>query len=203
MLRQQIRQRKEYLYQKALLENELKKKKQVDEIDGLLSSGKKLSNDSKEAVLIDNQAYLYDRGITIKSTIDDEYSTAGLKDPKILITTSRNPSSRLLSFSKELKLIFPNSIRVNRGGQVLKAVVDVCHSNDVTDLIIVHEHRGVPNGLSISHFPHGPTAFFSLFNVVLRHDMVEKLDHVSEVCPHLIFNNFSTNLGSRVPILIT
>ncbi|CAO3589767.1 unnamed protein product [Absidia cylindrospora] len=31
---------------------------------------------------------------------DDEYSRAGVFDPKILITTSRDPSSRLQQFSK-------------------------------------------------------------------------------------------------------
>lgn len=48
----------------------------------------------------------------------------------------------------------------------------------------------------ISHFPHGPTAFFTLNNVVLRHDIK---DHgtVSEAFPHLIFNNFTSKLGKR------
>jgi hypothetical protein len=32
--------------------------------------------------------------------IDDEYAKAGIQDPKIIITTSRDPSSRLLQFSK-------------------------------------------------------------------------------------------------------
>jgi U3 small nucleolar ribonucleoprotein protein IMP4 len=32
--------------------------------------------------------------------VDDEYSKAGIEDPRILITTSRNPSSKLLQFAK-------------------------------------------------------------------------------------------------------
>ncbi|KAG1240808.1 hypothetical protein G6F68_017301 [Rhizopus microsporus] len=40
---------------------------------------------------------------------DDEYARAGVYDPKILITTSRDPSSRLQQFSKEMRLVFPNS----------------------------------------------------------------------------------------------
>lgn len=32
--------------------------------------------------------------------IDDEYSRAGIMDPKIVITTSRDPSSKLLQFAK-------------------------------------------------------------------------------------------------------
>ena len=50
--------------------------------------------------------------------IDDEYARAEERDPKILITTSRDPSSRLVQFAKEMKLVFPNSQRINRGGQV-------------------------------------------------------------------------------------
>ena len=34
------------------------------------------------------------------SGLDDEYAKVGLYDPKIVITTSRDPSSRLLQFSK-------------------------------------------------------------------------------------------------------
>jgi U3 small nucleolar ribonucleoprotein protein IMP4 len=73
----------------------------------------------------------------LSTHIDDEYATAGVTDPKILITTSRDPSSRLLMFSKELRLIFPNSQRINRGGYVSKDIVDACKANEVTDLIIV------------------------------------------------------------------
>lgn len=35
-----------------------------------------------------------------KNHIDDEYAKVGTYDPKIVITTSRDPSSRLLQFSK-------------------------------------------------------------------------------------------------------
>lgn len=46
--------------------------------------------------------------------------------------------------------------------------------------------------------PYGPTAYFGLSNVVLRHDLKEKTDPVSEAYPHMIFNNFNTKLGDRV-----
>lgn len=49
----------------------------------------------------------------------------------------------------------------------------------------------------VCHFPYGPTAYFSLHNVVLRHD-IENQGTVSEAYPHLIFNNFSSTLGQRV-----
>eukprot|EP00341_Mesodinium_pulex_P004471 CAMPEP_0116918262 /NCGR_PEP_ID=MMETSP0467-20121206/19659_1 /TAXON_ID=283647 /ORGANISM="Mesodinium pulex, Strain SPMC105" /LENGTH=93 /DNA_ID=CAMNT_0004595563 /DNA_START=252 /DNA_END=533 /DNA_ORIENTATION=+ len=45
----------------------------------------------------------------------DEYEEVGLINPKIMLTTSREPSQRLGCFVKELKLVFPDAIRVNRG----------------------------------------------------------------------------------------
>ena len=44
--------------------------------------------------------------------------------------------------------------------------------------------------------PHGPTAFFSLTNTVMRHD-IPNTATMSEAFPHLIFHNFSTTLGQR------
>lgn len=85
-----------------------------------------------------------------RTHIDDEYANASQIDPKILITTSRDPSAPLTQFAKvginypfllckfciryyrfwsslefywqsckqELKIVFPNAQRMNRGGQV-------------------------------------------------------------------------------------
>ena len=150
-----------------------------------------------------------------RAAMDDEYLRAGEADPRVMITTSRDPSSRLVQFAKEMTHIFPNSTRINRGRYASHApsargqtrlhtgsrargrtncracgcggsyttqdVVDACRKNDVTDLVLVHEHRGEPDGLVISHMPHGPTAFFGLMNVVTRHDIKAK-ETVSEVC---------------------
>lgn len=54
--------------------------------------------------------------------MDDEYATAGIEDPKVCVTTSRDPSSRLKMFIKEIKLIIPNSHRINRGASKLDEV---------------------------------------------------------------------------------
>ena len=67
-----------------------------------------------------------DKTIVARTHIDDEYESAKYQDPKVLITTSRNPSPRLMKFLKELKLLFPNSIRINRGSYVLKDLVKIC-----------------------------------------------------------------------------
>lgn len=49
----------------------------------------------------------------------------------------------------------------------------------------------------VSHLPFGPTAYFTLYNVVMRHD-VPDIGTMSEAFPHLIFHNFTTRLGKRV-----
>src|SRR5690606_21438310 len=101
-----------------------------------------------------------------EEVIDDEYAAlSGVVDPKVLITTSRDPSSRLMQFSKELRLFFPTSIRLNRGNIILPQLTASALAANISDLILVHEHRGVPTSLTVSHYPHGPTAQFSLHNV--------------------------------------
>lgn len=74
-----------------------------------------------------------------------------------------------------------------------------CRTNGITDLIILHEHRGIPDALMLSHFPHGPTVLFTLTGVVLRHSLTNvQGSTVSEQYPHLIFEGFGSSLGKRV-----
>src|SRR5882762_11997225 len=55
------------------------------------------------------------------------------------------------------------------------------------------------DAMIVSHFPHGPTLYFTLHNVILRHDIESyRSSTVSEQYPHLIFENFSSRLGERV-----
>ncbi|KAF9923053.1 snoRNA-binding rRNA-processing protein imp4 [Linnemannia zychae] len=197
MIRRQTRLRREYLYRKSLegKDRQIFERKQA--VKEAIASGKPIPTELKNEGAQFTKDLQYDEAQAAPTThIDDEYALAGVYDPKVLVTTSRDPSSRLQQFAKEMRLVFPNSQRINRGGHVMKEIVDACKANDVTDLIILHEHRGEPDGMIISHFPHGPTAFFTLNNVVLRHDIK---DHgtVSEAFPHLIFNNFTSKLGQR------
>lgn len=113
-----------------------------------------------------------------------------------MITTSREPSARMKMFVKELRLLFPNAQRMNRGNYEIKKLVDACRANDVTDLIMVHEHRGNPDNMVICHLPYGPTAFFNISGIVMRHDIPD-IGPMSEQKPHLIFHNFKTKLGER------
>ena len=132
--------------------------------------------------------------------VDDEYAlTSGLMDPRPIVTTSRNPSIRLGTFAKEIRLLLPTSIRLNRGNLVLPDLISSANSSSLTDMILLHEHRGTPTAMTISHLPHGPTASFSLHNVVLRADIPNAArGTVSESYPHLVFEGFKTRLGARV-----
>lgn len=137
----------------------------------------------------------------VTSHEDDEYRWAGVEDPKVVITTSRDPSSRIKMFAKEMKLLIPNSQRINRGNYQMKTLVETCKANNVTDFIILHETRGEPDGMVICHFPFGPTAYFQLVNTVMRHD-IPNVGTMSEAYPHLIFNNLTSKLGKRVQSIL-
>jgi U3 small nucleolar ribonucleoprotein protein IMP4 len=94
--------------------------------------------------------------------------------------------------------MLPNAKRINRGGYIVNDLVNLCLTKGLSDMVILHEHRGEPDGLIVCHMPLGPTVYFGLQNVVLRHDVDEKVESVSEAYPHLIFNNFTSKLGDRI-----
>ncbi|KAJ3150735.1 snoRNA-binding rRNA-processing protein imp4 [Geranomyces michiganensis] len=197
MIRRQTRLRREYLYRKALETKDRQIYERKQELKEALESGRPIPGELRKEAAALQKDLQYDENQTVPTShIDDEYAQAGVHDPKILITTSRDPSSRLAQFAKEMRLMFPNSQRINRGNYVLKEIVDACKSNDATDLVILHEHRGQPDGMVVCHFPYGPTAYFTLHNVVLRHDIADR-GTVSEQYPHLIFNGFNSKLGNR------
>ena len=167
-----------------------------------LSSGRKLdSSIVQEDGLRGDTSRASNTDIALaQAGIDDEYAMlSGLNDPRPLVTTSRSPSTRLSAFSKEVRLLLPTAIRLNRGNLVLPNLLSSAKAAALSDIILLHEHRGTPTALTISHLPHGPTASFSLHNVVLRADIPNAArGTVSESYPHLIFEGFSTGLGLRV-----
>ena len=204
MLRRNIRLRKEYLLKKSLenKENQLKERRLY--VKRLNENAKVIPALERDFEFQERQKLdLVDaRSCAPLNTLDDEYAYAGVKDPKIMLTTSRDPSNRLQQFVKELNLIFPNAHRLNRGNYILKDLVRLAQSNEISDIVIVHEHRGIPDGLVVSHMPLGPTIYFSLHNVVLRHDLPNKPPPMSTVFPHLIFDNFTSTLGRRVSTIL-
>ncbi|KAM9998967.1 hypothetical protein ACTFIZ_002519 [Dictyostelium cf. discoideum] len=197
MLRRNARLRQEYLYRKNLEGADKEDYEKKRRIKKALDEGKPIPTELVDFEFKHRDEMKLDKldGNRPKS-IDDEYARAGIQDPKVLVTTSREPSSRLIQFTKELRMLFPNAQKMNRGAHVVKELVDACRANDVTDLVIAHEHRGEPVGLVISHLPYGPTAYFEIKNCVMIHD-IDEATPPSLAFPHLIFHNFTTPLGER------
>lgn len=210
MLRRQARLRREYLYRKSVQDKLKSIQEKKDKLKRSLEENIPIHPDLRKSALSLQQKIEWEdlgpqlpatmgteMGGTVASNEDDEYRWAGVENPKIVLTTSRDPSSRLKMFVKELRLIFPNSQRMNRGNYEMKQLIHACRANDVTDFIIVHEHRGIPDTLVICHLPYGPTAYFTISDVIMRHDIPE-IGTMSEQYPHLIFHNFKTKLANRV-----
>ncbi|MES1920017.1 hypothetical protein MHBO_001747 [Bonamia ostreae] len=201
MDRRLVRLRQEYLHRKNLEGKEKTSYERKLALREALRQGKSIPNELKnDGLEVFDQVDAEDEWTSkLRDPKMDEYSASIKREPKILITTSRKPSSRLKKFAKEMKLVFPESVRVNRGGMVLKDLVTSAITNDFTDIVLFHEHRGNPDTMIISHLPHGPTASFSMKNCVLRHDVDKKeIGQMSTAYPRLIFDNFSNSIGERV-----
>lgn len=202
MLRRNVRLRKEYLYRKNLEGDEREIYEKKRKIREALQEGKPIPTELRnEEAKLRQEIDLEDQHTAVpRSHIDDEYANATEKEPKILLTTSRDPSAPLTRFVKELNNVFPNASRLNRGSQVISEIIETARSHDFTDVIFVSENRGKPDGLIISHLPFGPTAYFQLLNVVTRHEIQTKkeMGKMSEQYPHLIFERFTTQMGKRV-----
>lgn len=205
MLRKLTRERREYLFRKSLEGKERLRYDQKRKIRKALEEGKPIPTElAASAEQLDKEIGLEDDQTSVLRPVgfDSEYARAGVEDPRVFITTSREPSPRLTQFAKELQLIIPNAQKLNRGNHVIRELIDAARANSASDLVIVHEHRGEPTGLVVSHLPYGPTAYFGLYNVVLRHDIAGADRAVPQSYPHLIFDNFTTALGERIAAIL-
>lgn len=99
--------------------------------------------------------------------------------------------------NREIKICVPNSQAVNRGNTRVDELVDACRKSDFTDIIVLNETRGMPDAMIVSHLPYGPTAYFTLSNCVLRHDIPE-CTPASQAHPHLILDGLNSAIGKRV-----
>jgi U3 small nucleolar ribonucleoprotein protein IMP4 len=103
MLRRQARERRAYLHQKALAQksNVAHLRRLKAHIDKDKELPKDLQDPSLRKDLRYDEAQLM---VEDDDNIDDEYYNVGMREPRILITTSRDPSSRLPQFSKVFTL---------------------------------------------------------------------------------------------------
>jgi U3 small nucleolar ribonucleoprotein protein IMP4 len=192
------------MYRRSLEGKEREEYEKKKKIKDALDSGKPIPTELRDdasnlenLIAFDDTQHFVD-----PNNMDSEYARSGFYDPKLMVTSSRNPSSRLIQFVKEVNLLFPGARRMNRGGHKIVDLVNACRKNGYTDLVVVHETRGIPDGIIISHLPYGPSAFFGLYNVVTRHDIEGGMPTMSTEYPHLIFNNLTTKLGIRLQTIL-
>ncbi|XP_072344143.1 U3 small nucleolar ribonucleoprotein protein IMP4 isoform X3 [Scyliorhinus torazame] len=112
MLRREARLRREYLYHKAQEDKLRSVEEKKQKLKCALEENKLIPTELRRDALELQKVLEYDDegGEGISSQIDDEYKWAGVEDPKIMITTSRDPSSKLKQFAKVsniLKYLFP------------------------------------------------------------------------------------------------
>ncbi|KAL3904535.1 MAG: hypothetical protein SGPRY_011251 [Prymnesium sp.] len=116
MLRRNARLRREYLYEKAQNAKESATYERKRKIKEAVELGKPVPTELRhEADRLRELNELDDVAHEKPADdVDSEYVNAGVRDPKILITSSLDPSSKLTQFLKEMKLVLPNSHRMNR-----------------------------------------------------------------------------------------
>eukprot|EP00566_Odontella_aurita_P019889 CAMPEP_0113576672 /NCGR_PEP_ID=MMETSP0015_2-20120614/28434_1 /TAXON_ID=2838 /ORGANISM="Odontella" /LENGTH=296 /DNA_ID=CAMNT_0000480149 /DNA_START=9 /DNA_END=899 /DNA_ORIENTATION=- /assembly_acc=CAM_ASM_000160 len=198
--RRQTRLRREYLYRKSLEGRESHTYEQKRIVREALAAGRTLPTEVRASYdRLKREIDLEDDKTSAALThVDDEYGDAGLEDPRVCVTTSRDPSSRLKQFAKEVKLLVPNAVRINRGSNRVEDLISSCKEAEYTDVVVVQETRGEPDGIVVCHLPLGPTAFFNVSGAVLRHDLPGGAAPMSEAYPHVIMNNFNSEIGRRV-----
>lgn len=121
----------------------------------------------------------------------------GQAAPKILITTSSFAKVKTFKFCYELQKCIPDAQVFTRKGIPLKKVVKQAKENAITDLIVVHEDRKMPNGLVLCHLPDGPTAYFKINSLKFTKDLKKKGESTGHF-PEVVLNNFNTRLGHTV-----
>ncbi|KAF2972417.1 hypothetical protein GQX73_g1059 [Xylaria multiplex] len=117
MIRKNARARRDFLYRKAILLQNAEVSERRSKLRAALASGRPLDpNIANDKALRKDFQYdesAQDRSAQEELELDDEYQhLSGLVDPRVLITTSRDPSTRLQAFSKEIRLLLPTGIRV-------------------------------------------------------------------------------------------
>lgn len=198
-IRREVRLRKEFLFKKQQSSQETITADKKRKLQSAIDEGKSIPTEIvREARKIHHEIENdLPEGVEGTQSYDDEYATIGTREPKVCITTSRDPSSRLKQFSKEIKICIPNSQAINRGNYRVDELVDACRKADFTDVVFINETRGMPDALIISHLPYGPTAYFTISNCVLRHDIPE-CKPASQAYPRLIIDGMQTKIGIRI-----
>eukprot|EP01059_Diplonema_ambulator_P006415 TRINITY_DN16129_c2_g1_i1.p1 TRINITY_DN16129_c2_g1~~TRINITY_DN16129_c2_g1_i1.p1 ORF type:complete len:342 (+),score=99.40 TRINITY_DN16129_c2_g1_i1:120-1145(+) len=134
---------------------------------------------------------------------DDEYLEYYKDDvePRLMITTQKDPCFRTRKFVQELLTLFPNSETFERRSYTMKQITQYCVNRGYTDIMVVGDSGGGskkrPYSMIISHLPQGPTHWYRVSSVVM-HDELDEPAERSEHYPRLNLKGFTTRLGKRV-----
>ncbi|CAL6053800.1 U3_small nucleolar ribonucleoprotein IMP4 [Hexamita inflata] len=194
MQRRNSRLRTEFRSRSLQQGKQIETREQRDSLQKALQGTTVLQEDQKQTAEQLNADAEFDDQNKLE-VVDDEYTNA--IEPRILITTSRDPSPRLKLFTKEMKYIFPTAERINRGSRSIYDLVNSVRNAGFTDLILLHETRGQPDGMIISHLPHGPTLYLNVSDVLMRQEVNPEAT-VLEKAPQLIFENLNQKIGKRL-----
>ena len=193
------RQMREYLHNKLVETQREATQQRKDRMKQFMEEGKELPRDIRDNNPLQLlKATTYDDATTeFQNELDNEYAMMGVEDPLVAVTTSRDPSGPIKTFAREISQIIPNAQRLNRGASDMKGLADLCRRHEFTDLVIVHGTHGDPDCIVVCHLPYGPTAYFTLKNVVMRRD-VPDAPPLSAAFPHLVFEDMTSKVGKRV-----
>lgn len=122
---------------------------------------------------------------------------SGLSIPKVIITTKKKASQKLIDFCQEFIGVVPNLEFYERRDYHIKEIIEYCNNRGYTDLIIFNERNKKPEGMWLIHLPDGPTAHFRVSNTWSRKD-IPGHGNPTGYNPELIMKNFDTRLGQRL-----
>ncbi|VEL21313.1 unnamed protein product [Protopolystoma xenopodis] len=133
VLKRQSRLRREFIYRRSIELRDVKAKKKRAEIKAALAAGRKLPKHLEADALRLNEELDWSDDMSDADGLaeDDEYFWAGSEDPRVVITTSRSPSTKLQEFSKEFRFLIPNATKINRGNYLEKDLVEALLAKQV------------------------------------------------------------------------
>ena len=101
-IRREIRLRKDFLYRKQLETQQSIRGEKKRKIENAIEEGKAIPTELvHEARVLHHESELDLNPLDEeRAEIDDEYANVGIREPKVCITSSRDPSSRLKQFAK-------------------------------------------------------------------------------------------------------
>ncbi|EUD68042.1 hypothetical protein C922_01654 [Plasmodium inui San Antonio 1] len=120
------------------------------------------------------------------------------KEPNIVITSIKRPSKNTILFMKELSLTFPHIFYEPRLDHSIEFLMTNSVQNNFSTFILIEE--GIdkhPKYMFISTLPNGPTAKYSLTNVLYAHKKKTDIE-ITTLPPEVYITNFNTFIGERI-----